>query len=86
MKPAYVSACRVVTWPVGIGRFIVRAIFSSKRRSTTWLMAAALEAARPMPIVPYSRACHGGIPGTARNMPTIAVKTISATTFGLPSS
>jgi hypothetical protein len=49
-------------------------------------MAAALEAARPMPAVPNTSACHGGRPGTARNMPTTAVNTISATTFGLPSS
>jgi len=49
-------------------------------------MAAALEAASPMPIVPKASASSGGSPGTARNMPTTAVNTISATTFGLPSS
>ena len=80
------SACRSVRWPVGIGRSIVRAILRSKLRSTTWFTAAALEAARPMPIVPHASAENGGRPGTARNMPTTAVNTISATTRGLPSS
>ena len=65
---------------------MVRAICSSKRRSRTWLIAAALEAASPMPIVPKTSAPSGGRPGTARNMPTTAVNTISDTTFGLPSS
>src|ERR1700709_515910 len=39
-----------------------------------------------MPIVPKTRPRQGTMPGTARNMPMIAVKTISATTRGLVSS
>jgi len=50
-------------------------------------MAAALEAASPI----AGRAEDQGgetvaARGTARNMPTTAVKTMSATTLGLPSS
>jgi hypothetical protein len=39
-----------------------------------------------MPIVPQISADHGGSPGTARNMPTTAVNTISITTRGLHNS
>ena len=49
-------------------------------------MAAADPAASAMPAVPASSADSGGQPGTARNMPTTAVNTISATTLGLHSS
>ncbi len=38
-----------------------------------------------MPSVPQNRPPAGGSPGTARNMPTMAVNTISATTRGLVS-
>src|SRR5262249_10564994 len=39
-----------------------------------------------MPIKPAIDSRNGGHPGTARNMPMIAVNTISATTRGLVSS
>ena len=39
-----------------------------------------------MPIVPQTSAAAGGKPGTARNMPTIAVNMMSDTTFGLVSA
>jgi hypothetical protein len=50
------------------------------------LIAAAEEAASAIPIVPQASAAAGGNPGTARNMPTIAVNMISETTFGLVSA
>ncbi len=49
-------------------------------------MTAAEEAARPMPSEPMTNGTAPGQPGTARTMPTIAVNTISMTTFGLVSS
>src|SRR4029078_1940577 len=48
-----------------------------------WLIAAADAAASQMPTVPNTSGCSGTMPGTARNMPMIAVNTISATTRGL---
>src|SRR5690348_17492061 len=39
-----------------------------------------------MPSVPNTSARHGGMPGTARNMPITAVNTSSATMRGLVSS
>ena len=64
----------------------VRDISASMRASSTWLIAAAEEAASAMPIVPQTSAAAGGKPGTARNMPTIAVNMMSETTFGLVSA
>jgi hypothetical protein len=64
----------------------VRAISASIRASSTWLIAAADEAASAMPIVPQTRAAGGGNPGTARNMPTIAVNMMSETTLGFVSA
>jgi hypothetical protein len=46
-------------------------------------MAAADEAARPIPKMPKKKGSRGGTPGTAKSMPTMAVKSISATTLGL---
>jgi hypothetical protein len=46
-------------------------------------MAAAEPAASQIPTEAASRRHQSGMPGTARNMPTIAVNTIRATTFGL---
>jgi hypothetical protein len=39
-----------------------------------------------MPTPPQDIACHDGMPGTAKNAPTIAVNVITATIFGLVSS
>jgi len=36
-----------------------------------------------MPKVPNRSGCNGGKPGLAKNIPTTAVKIISATTLGL---
>ena len=83
---AKTMAWRGVTWPVGRGRVRVRFMRESTCCSTSWLMAAAELAARPMPRVPSSSTSRGTIPGVARNMPTMAVKTMSITTRGLHSS
>ena len=48
--------------------------------------AAADAAARAMPTAPATNCCSGGQPGTASAIPTMAVKTIRATTLGLQSS
>jgi hypothetical protein len=76
----------VVSVPVTSGRPQVRAMRASMLRSMIWFTAAADAACRAMPSVPQNRADSGGSPGTARNMPTIAVNTISMTTRGLHSS
>ena len=55
-------------------------------RSMIWLMAAAAADCSVMPSVPSSSLSSGGKPGTARNMPMMAVNTISITTRGLVSS
>ncbi len=57
----------------------------SMRASRTWLTTAPQDAAMPMPSVPNNSAITPGQLGTAMNMPTIAVNTISMTTFGLVS-
>src|SRR5688572_8979100 len=80
---ANVSAWVGLTWPATIGRHEVRAILASMRESSSWLIAAAEEAASQMPRKPSTDSRNGGQPGTAMNMPTIAVNTISATTRGL---
>ena len=49
-------------------------------------VAAADAACRAIPSVPQPSAASGGKAGTARNMPTTAVKTINMTTRGLHSS
>ncbi len=72
--------------PRGSGRRRVRAISASMRASSTWLIAAADDAASAMPIVPQKSAPAGGKPGTARNMPTIAVNMMRDTTFGFVSA
>ena len=77
---------REFSCPVGSGRLRVRAIRASTPESTTWLMAAAEAAARPMPSVPKTSAPSGTMPGVARNIPTMAVNTISATTLSLHSA
>ena len=83
---ANVNADLSVSLPWGNGRPIVRIIRMSMRWSRTWLKTAAEDDARPMPSVPNSNATGSGQPGTARNMPTIAVNTINMTTRGLVSS
>ena len=50
------------------------------------MIAEAEAAASQMPIVPAISGRSGTMPGTARNMPMIAVNTINATTRGLVSS
>ena len=72
--------------PAATGRSRVRAMRASVRRSTAWLKAAPAAAPSPIPAVPASRTWRGSIPGTARNIPTSAVKTMTATTFGLHTS
>jgi hypothetical protein len=49
------------------------------------LRAAADVARSPIPIEPNSNRCAGGSPGVARNIPMIAVNTMSDTTRGFPS-
>ena len=83
---ANTSALRSVRLPVGSGRERVRAICSSMRRSSTWLSVAAQAAASAMPRLPHTSGPSGGTPGLASSVPTIAVKVMSATTFGLVSS
>ena len=83
---ANTSALPSVSSPVGSGRPRVRAITSSMRRSSTWLIVAAQAAARAMPRLPKMSASSGGNPGLASSVPTIAVKVMSATTRGLVSS
>ena len=83
---AKMSALRSVRVPVGSGRERVRAICSSMRRSSTWLMVAAHAAASAMPRLPNTSGANAGRPGLASSVPTIAVKLMSVTTFGLVSS
>ena len=72
--------------PRGSGRRRVRAISASIFCSTRQLIAAAAPATSAMPSVPKTTGIGGGTPGTARNMPIIATKTISDTTRGLVSA
>jgi hypothetical protein len=83
---AKASASRSVSAPLGSGRARVRAICSSMRRSSTWLMVAAQAAASAMPRLPHTSAANGGTPGLASSVPTTAVKVMSATTLGFVSS
>ena len=83
---AKMSASCSVSAPLGSGRARVRAICASMRRSSTWLMVAAQAAASAMPRLPHTSAASGGRPGLASSVPTIAVNTMSVTTFGLVSS
>ncbi len=78
-------ASRSVTLPMGSGRCRVRPICASMRWSMSWLSVAALAAASAMPMLPNTSASSGGRPGVASNVPTMAVSTISATTFGFVS-
>ena len=91
MEPAARMQAKTVTvrgesTPDTTGRFRVRAMTASTRRSTAWLKAAPAAAPRPMPTEPARRRSTGTIPGTARNIPTTAVKTMVATIFGLHTS
>ena len=49
----------------------------------TWLMTAAAPETMAMPKLPQIKIGQGTMPGTAMNMPTNDVKSISMTTFGL---
>ncbi len=64
----------------------MRTISESILWSTTWLMTAADEAASQIPREPKRKAESGTMPGVAMNMPTMAVKTMSATMRGLHST
>ena len=66
---ANTSALRSVSSPVGSGRARVRAICSSMRRSSTWLMVAAQAAASAMPRLPHTSGSSGGQPGLASSVP-----------------
>ena len=57
------SAERGDILPVGSGRRLVRDICASMRSSSTWLITAALAAARPTPRLPKMSASSGGKPG-----------------------
>ena len=57
---------------------MIASIFCSTRQFT----AAAAPATRAIPSVPAMSACSGTAPGTARNIPITAVKTMSDTTRG----
>ncbi len=84
--PANTSTCQGRTLPTTNGRHEVRAICASILASSNWLIAAAAEAASQMPRKPSApvRTCSQvGMSGIARNIPTKAVNTISATTLGL---
>ncbi|KAG0755135.1 hypothetical protein G6F57_023575 [Rhizopus arrhizus] len=84
--PANTSTCHGLTLPTTSGRHEVRAICASMCASSSWLIAAAAEAASQIPRKPSTpaRTCSQlGTPGMARTMPTRAVKTIRATTLGL---
>jgi len=83
---ANASTCVGVSEPVASGRCAVRAMTLSMRWSIRWFSAAAEAAASQMPRLPAIVWRRGGSPGTARNIPMTAVKTISATTRGLVSS
>jgi len=73
------------TSPLGKGLPRVRAITESIFCSTKQFTAAAAPATKAIPRVPKIRAFNGTAPGTERNIPIIAVKTISETTLGLVS-
>ena len=85
-RQAKTVAVRGASTPDTTGRFRVRAMTASTRPSTAWLKAAPAAAPRPMPTEPARRRSTGTIPGTARNIPTTAVKTMVATIFGLHTS
>ena len=75
-----------VSSPAGRGRQRVRSILASIFCSTRQLTAAAAPATSAMPTVAKKTLSAGGSPGTARNMPITAQKTISDTTRGLVSA
>ncbi|MCY1287955.1 hypothetical protein D9M70_369710 [compost metagenome] len=83
---AKLKAATGETRPLTTGRFRVRAMIESMRRSTTWFTAAAAPAQRPMPRLPNSSTVQGTPARVARNMPTSEVINISTTTLGLVSS
>ena len=82
---ANIKVCIDVSCPRGNGRARVRAMIASIFCSTRQFIAAAAPATSAMPMVPAKNGCSGTMPGTARNMPIMAVNTISDTTRGLVS-
>ena len=74
-----------LTWPVGSGLPRVRAILASISCSIKQLNAAAAPEASPIPTVAAINISSGTILGVARNIPIMAVNTISAETRGLHS-
>jgi len=76
-----VSAAEIA--PRALARARVRAMRASMVRSTRQLIAAAAPATSAMPSEATRKRASGGKPGVARNMPIIAVNTISELTRGL---
>jgi hypothetical protein len=71
------------TCPVGIARALVRAMMASILCSIKQLNAAAAPDAKAIPSVVAMSNGKGTIPGVARNIPIMAVNTISEVTLGL---
>jgi hypothetical protein len=79
-------ALKVVISPCGSGRLEVLAIFASIFLSIIWLMVAAEDAHKPMPIIEIITKYNDGKLFEANNIPIIAVMSIIKTTFGFVSS
>ena len=71
-----VSFCE--TWPSGNGRPLVLAIFASIFSSIKQLKAAAAPDTNAIPIDEKNKISSGTMPGVAKNIPIIAVKTMRA--------
>ena len=71
------------TCPVGNGRPLVRAINASIFSSIKQLKAAAAPLTKAIPMLAAIRILIGTMPGVAKNIPIMAVKTINAVTLGL---
>ena len=79
-------ALKVVISPCGSGRLEVRTIFASIFLSIIWLMVAAEDAHKPMPIIEIITKYIDGMVFEAKSIPTIAVMSIIKTTLGFVSS
>ncbi len=82
IAPAKISVSSEVICPRGSGRQLVRDMSASSFCSTRQLTAAAAPATSAIPTVAAMSSSSGSAPGTARNIPMIAVNTISETTRG----
>src|SRR5712691_3233865 len=83
IAPANASVSSDVSSPRGRGLARVRVMTASIFCSTRQFTAAAAPATSQMPMVAESTSLGGTMPGTARNMPMTAQKTINDTTRGL---